>query len=383
MHFTIGSVSGSNRDSNNFDLSQELKLVRTGLIYADHIELVSVGSSVLKSIYELRAKATMEIARLVTKYPYNLDDEKVEVLRRYVQSQTSRKKMKRREPENYKAILKVLPESQGQLVKLAEDFVESYDAEGFEEALNTGRLDLYRFEHTTVDGMLAAICEGDNWNPGGAVDDMVQEYSDKTITTLQKDSTYPLFDSEISNIIDRLIQEELILPTPSAVQHSKHGGLANDLFGRLPSFDTAPMDDIVDIRNELEESLGNFRETVAKYSKEIEAAQWSLEFAKEAERIFEERVKNSVDELEEEVRSNNDLKGYLKDVAAKAGPGALPSSIQAFIAEPGAIGHIVTAAWAGASAAGAAHKRHKKSESLKKNELYFYYRVGNLLQERR
>jgi hypothetical protein len=368
MHFTIGSISGSAAGTTHFDLSHEIALLKSALLYADDVELFSVGASVYTTFNEIQAKNDIEIAKLLVQYPGSLEDYKVELLSQFAHSRVLRRSLKKSKPQVYAELKKVLKEGKTSMMQLANESMTAYNAQGLNEALSSKRLTLHRFQHTTVDGVLSAANQGNAYNLRAAVDDLVKEYSDKTLQTLSS-KTYPVFDPEISNVIAQLVHENLVLPTPTAVARGKHGGLASDLLMRLPSFESAPMDTVLDIRRELDSSLRNFRKAVASYSQDIATESWTPEFRSEAERIFEERVKDSVDEIEEEARSNNSIRALLKRASATTAVG----TFQAFVANPESLPVIAALLWGLGSVPTAEARRRMKDAEIRKNQLYFYY----------
>jgi hypothetical protein len=374
MHFTIGSISGSAVGKTDFDLSHEIALLKTALLYGDDVELFSVGASVYTTFNEIQTKNDVEIAKLLVKYPGWLEPGKVDLLSKFAHSREWRRNLKRSRPRVYSALVSVLKEGKAAMTKIVNESTTAYNAQGLDEALNSKRLTLHRFQHTTVDGILSAADQGDAWSLSSAVNDLVKEYSGKTLETLSS-KTYPVFDPEISNVIAQLVDAELVLPTPSTVTRGKHGGLASYLLMRLPSFELAPMDAVLDIRQDLDKPLRNFRTAVADYSQEIATESWTPDFYSEAERIFEERVKDSVDEIEEETRSNNSILTFLKRASATAATG----TFSAFVAKPESLPAIAALLWGVGSLPVAESLRRKKDTEIRKNQLYFYYGVQRAL----
>ena len=94
----------------------------------------------------------------------------------------------------------------------------------------------------------------------------------------------------------------------SGAARGKHAGLASHLLRRLPLFEAAPVDEILDIRRELERPLVRFRGAVARFSDGMRAAGWEAEeFVGDAEEVFVQEVEPAVIEIEEAVRDNRFL----------------------------------------------------------------------------
>jgi hypothetical protein len=67
LHFTIGSAAGHDSPG-ALDLREDLALAKATLLYADHVKLCSVGSSVLSGIAEYAEAPTEKRARLVVRF---------------------------------------------------------------------------------------------------------------------------------------------------------------------------------------------------------------------------------------------------------------------------------------------------------------------------
>ncbi len=374
MHFTVGSISGSSAGKTDFDLSREMSLLKSALLYGDSVELFSVGASVYTTYNELQAKTGTELAKLVARYPGPLPADKIDFITRFAHSRETRRELKRKNRAVYNELFDTLDQAKKNMVELVDESTTAYNAEGLNEALKSKRLTLHRFKHTTVDDFLSAITQGDDWNLSNAIDDLVKEYADKTLETLTT-KTYPVFDPEISNVVAQLVDHNLILPTPSATARGKHGGLASDLLRRLPSFESAPMDAVLDIRQELDKPLRKFRRAIADYSNEIAPASWTREFSYEAERIFEERVKDPVREIDEEVKANNSLRKFIQRAGVTAGVG----TFRAFVANFGSLPSIAALLWSAGSVPVAEIMRRRRDSNIKNNQLYFYYGARQFL----
>jgi hypothetical protein len=93
--------------------------------------------------------------------------------------------------------------------------------------------------------------------------------------------------------------------------------LAGHLLARLPSFEQASIDEIIDIRTELDNPLTRFRGAVIKFSDQIRSASWDQDFTSDAETVFHKEVKPSVLEIEEAIKSNRYLDSLLRKFVDK------------------------------------------------------------------
>jgi len=154
-------------------------------------------------------------------------------------------------------------------------------------------------------------------------------------------------------------------------------GLSGDLLWRLPMFEKAGVSEVLEIRDELSEHLGAFRDAVATSVATIESAPWAVaDFAEETDHVFRENVAPAVERIEQRVEDDRDL----KELTLRYGSPFLSgvSSIGAFLAGQWALGSLAALA-AGLSAVAACRSQRKEVE---RQQLYFYYRAGRRLGRR-
>jgi hypothetical protein len=159
------------------------------------------------------------------------------------------------------------------------------------------------------------------------------------------------------------------------------------LFERLPLFDQATVNEILDIRRELETPLTRFRSSIIRFSDSIRTAAWDEDFSFEADQIFQRDVQPAVLDLEEAVKTNKYLIALLRKVVDK--PLTIPSAsaLGILMSKLSALPDIASQAFGLASASGLlaydAYKDWLKDKrKIEENQLYFYYKAGTLLSDR-
>ena len=199
-------------------------------------------------------------------------------------------------------------------------------------------------------------------------------------------TTHPLFDDGTGSIVKLGIEVGLISPTATRVAQAKQTQLAANVLNRLPLFDDASMNEILDVRRELEGHLVRFRSAIMKYADMIKIASWDSEFSAEAEEVFHREIEAAVLDIEGAVRTNPSL---LELATRKlVGAPALSTSVFSFIVAQltslTTITNLAMAASVGASTAvyDAFKESQKAQRAVEQNQLYFYYRAGELLTNR-
>jgi hypothetical protein len=214
----------------------------------------------------------------------------------------------------------------------------------------------------------------------------VESYFESILGAILSGKTYPLLDDSTGNLIEAALKLGKIQDLGSTVTKSKQAGLSSGLFERLPLFDSATIDEIIDIRKELEKPLVGFRSAIIKFSREIETAQWDHDFSFEVDQVFREKVEPCVLEIEDAYRSNNLLVKLMKSYYEK--PFALPATsgfgllLSAAPQIPDLL-PITLGTVAGAAIVGlnAFQEWREKDLELQHNQLYFYYKVKKSLEK--
>lgn len=271
------------------------------------------------------------------------------------------------------------------------------EAKQYEEF--TKRFDTLDLEHTqkefdraVKDGLLEIRQIGETENIPlsdlrGTLVQSVEKIADEFIgvvtDTMTDSTTHPLFDDEAGSIVKLGIEAGVISPTASRIAQAKQTQLAANVLNRLPLFDDASMNEILDIRSELEGQLVRFRSAIMTYADVIKLASWDNEFSVEAEELFHREIEPAVLDIEDAVKSNPSLLELA--IRKLAGKAAVGTSVFSFIVAQFASLPTITsmAVAAGINATTAIYETFKETQraqrTLEQNQLYFYYRAGVLL----
>ncbi len=119
--------------------------------------------------------------------------------------------------------------------------------------------------------------------------------------------THPMLDDQAGELVRLGVEAGAIPVSETGRARGRHGGLASDLLRRLPMFDDASVDEVLDIRRALEGPLVKFRGEVSKFSDGMRAQGWDPEFADAAEDVFVREVDPAVRDIEEMVGDDSFL----------------------------------------------------------------------------
>jgi hypothetical protein len=381
VHFTVGSLRQTSRRAGGVDFKGELGLVKAALLYADGVELISVGASFAAGMDELARLTTPEKLVLLRRFLPDLDLEgspqETEALLRDLGVLIEKLRRRRRLSKTDAIKLTYVKEKWSGIEQVVSGAMQRWGAEDFMVAMRSGRIELSPFSNMAPDDILK-LGMGASASTQPLADQAWEEYRQTVLEAVSNKATDPLFDDLTGNIVRQAVRTDLIRPTAGSKRRGKHGGLSGDILQRLPMFEKAGVSEVLEIRDELSEYLGAFRDAVASAAATIESAPWSVDdFAEEADLVFRESVAPAVGRIEERVERDRDL----RELSLRYGPPLLsgPASIGAFLGGQWALGALAVLA-AELSTVAAARSAGTRVEQ---DRLYFYYRAGKQLRLRR
>jgi hypothetical protein len=371
LHFTVGTSPSS-----EINLENEFQVLKAALLYADKVKLCSLTTSMMlmiMAIGNLSQKQQIDflvsLAPLLSKTP----EETSERLRALL---TLKHITEKKRPNKQELLLRakfqpVLARSWNEVRDKIHEMLLTAGMDRLIAVIQSGLLEVHAF---------GSSGEWDN-------DKIIKEFVGVLQQTISDGSTYPLFDAQAGDLIRLGLEAGKFAVSESGVARGKHSGLAANLLERLPLFEEASVDEILDIRRELEAHLVRFRSAIIKFSEDIKTASWDADFAFEADQVFQRDVEPAILEIEEAVRSNSYLATLTRKFADK--PLVIPSgsALAMLMSQLSAVPEVVTQALGVGAAAGLvgydAYKEwQKQKQATERNQLYFYYKAGQLLSDR-
>lgn len=98
------------------------------------------------------------------------------------------------------------------------------------------------------------------------VDLLLKQFLDSMGEAVTRGKAYPLFDEFTGNLVKSGISEGLFKLNDISSEKSRHIGFVSNIMQRLPCFEYATIDEILDIRKELSKPLIRFRSVMIKYA---------------------------------------------------------------------------------------------------------------------
>lgn len=384
FHFTIATTPEFD-SADQFTVKGELQLVKVALLYADRARLFSPGTSMVIQLRKHRdANSDEDRREYVVDYLTKrvLTDPNGEVgqlfpkLQRFLRSETDpikRETVVRSRVRQYTMPTAVGDAHWESLVEEAWELGRRAGADGILEAVDSGLLELHVFSGDAEMGWVDRTPERDIEKAIEFVETIAQAMVDQ--------QTYPVFDTDAAAVACQAEKLGLVDPSEAQVNRGKHARLAAEVLGKLPTFEAAGVDEILDVRKELSGELAGFRGAMSEFASKIRAEPWNENFGLEAEEAFVREVEPRVEEIRQAVEANNSL----ASLARKTGnPYAMATGLSVLLAGLPVLPAVAAVALGVGIASGAtiysAHKEWAEEQTgIRTNQMYFYYRANEAL----
>ncbi|WP_202709481.1 hypothetical protein [Sporosalibacterium faouarense] len=371
------------------NINEEIKLLKTALLYADKVDLCSFTSSgILPYLFINNLTWQDKINVLENLLPFFEtlgkkinDDEKTEFLSFLTKLKGFSRKQRR--TKEFKDTIKQIDKLLNQLNEKGTELAEKTGVINLKTPFELGNLNFVEL-YDAID-----INDFQDFDIENVTDSMVERYSNKILKkytdfindTIVKDAEYPMFDTKTSKIV---LNREKINSHKGYDSINKEFTLMHNLFQNLPTFENFSIDEILDIRKELNNPLIRFRSGLSDLSEKVDSIPDSNDFKYDVDKIYRKYIADQILEIEESIKENSYLRKFMSTVVKE--------SIKSNTIITGAFGFAISnissvslnqAAVVGGSimaskAASAYLKFKENSEAIKKNKLFFYYKLKNL-----
>ena len=142
-------------------------------------------------------------------------------------------------------------------------------------------------------------------------------YFERLLEAVKTQGHLPLFDEQSNRLVQAAIGEGRTSVTSAQEHEGREARLALQLFERLPHVEHAKLDELVDIRRELDAPLHRFRGAVLQYAEDLEAAGWDDDFNEEAHLLYRQKIKPALSELEERIAENSPIRNFFDNLSTK------------------------------------------------------------------
>jgi len=346
-------------NSKELNINEEIRLVKAALLYADKVLLISIIPIMFCSIPYWIEQFSKD-----REMQQKMESIKSDMVSEALRAVKEKKELKLDEIQEYLKDKNINLES-----LLKEEFNRSLSrlSNIFFSAINevTSKIGISKLDPAIKSGLLDIYTIGKSKIP---------------------EKTYPLLDENALNLAKTNIKDgKLNIPDVDS-EKIKQIGFVFDIFQRLPNFENATIDEILDIRKTLCKPLIRFRSAMIDMSDCIRFKPWDEGFYYDIEKLFYQRIEPAVLEIEGECKSNKYLTKLLNVVTKRPWEipaGGIGGAIVSKLADVSnisatAIGMVVGA---GAVAYRSLNEWKEKTKEIETNQMFFYYKIKKLIRK--
>lgn len=375
LHIAVGSAPVGSIAAG---VRKDLALVKAALLYADRVTLRSPVTTMLVAVAALRNLTLEEKVELIVNLAPVIDrvgGEKLahDLLGIFV---TANRKRRRQLEGGIRSAFEVVKSK-------ATEILNDFGANDLIRATQLDILDVQAFDMGKGGGVASSIRKVAG-APAADEPDVTSQFIDGVLSDIRDPNTFPMLDAQTKRIVNAGVREGVFQFTDAEVKKGRHVALAGHVFDRLPVFENVPIDELIDVREQLQAPLVRFRAAMIRFSAAVKEAPWDEGFRAEAELILLQEVEPALQELDELVRGNSYLRHLVDAVIGdrKTLVGALGLAVADWGQLAGDLLNVPATAVAGLLTAHRAWKaeegRKKIAEQIKGHEMYFVYRLARL-----
>lgn len=293
------------------DLNEEIRLLKAGLIYGDSVRLVSPLAVLLGSLATLVDPSEDDLLDLLrSTAPSLMPGDSTAVLGLldlYVQL-GAKKRRTRHELLMYQSMRAKLVECARELHETCVGLLERAGAQHLAVPLESGLLEIRNLTE-------------DPPGPGSFdADRLTLAFAQELGRAFERGDSYLLLDDASGQLLRSMILEGIVSPSRGVVSKGKQVGTAHLFMEELPAFPDATVDELMDLRSDLERHLDRFRSAMGDTAREIRARQFDPGFAGEVKNLWVERVEPEIADIRARVFESGFCRVYAERVRESVGP---------------------------------------------------------------
>lgn len=307
MKFTIGTVS------NSLDLQEDMKLIKSSILYADEIELIGMVEYALYKYLPVTVFGGQELEVIVPalrSFLQSINIENREKILTQLQSveldlqqyAPYLKKNKHRTKQEILAQMKmkqVERECREQLDVVIQQLLVTPETQAIRGWIDKGIINVYDYKF-------------EDFN----IDKFVGGYFASLMKVMYNGTAYPLFDKQSGDLIESVVKTKLIDIGNLDEKVLRHAGVASNILMTLPTLESASVDELIALKSENHAPLENFRSAMYQFSNEIQSLPWDTNFQYDCIQLYYKEVVPKVQEINEVMTQTSVLKNLGSKVFA-------------------------------------------------------------------
>lgn len=327
------------------DLDTASALIKPAILYADRVTLYSPAASMLQALHELEGvtdsqgqlATILELARTVPALGEQFDGFDAETLATFQSFLTADRSLMLALGDAsgcgaelaaiYGQIDELSAQWQAQIPGAMAQSAAAIGGEELRAALKAGVVEvapLVGGNHLGLVGSsLRAATGGDE---SDLTDDLLHSWLGELLQMLRDPSSFPLLDAASAGLVRALEGVERVDVNSEALRRSSEVTAASQFVEYMPYFAQMPLDEVLDLRRELQAPLARFRSEMVKISRDFRSRPIDPVFMQEVEDAWRERVAPALAEVRELLAEHGLLReaasvirGDFRRLAAEAG----------------------------------------------------------------
>lgn len=301
IRFTIGTVSS------NLEFEEEMRLLKSSLLYADEIQLIGmveymVFSYLPSHIYN--AKDWDQLLRFIAPFFKSMDIPGGKELLDQIENASFQihqfdpilKKKKHRTKDEILAQLqfqKIFKDTQEQIKTEVEKLISTPAANDIQSLINQKIITVFNYGYEDFE-----------------INELVGSYFGNLMNAMHNNISYPLFDKTSESVIRQVNETQILDIGRMNREVLRHAGIASNILMTLPTLEEASIDEILDFKQENKKYLENFRKAIYGFSEKINSLPWDHDFQYDCLKLYYTEVLPSVETINTIVDDTSVLKNF-------------------------------------------------------------------------
>lgn len=379
----LAVIAGIKRSPKGPDVRKEVELVKASLLYADTIEILSVGGIAVRQMVEFSKQSPSMLWHLLA----GLDDSTLEHLgvSDVAKVRSLLPWVASIDPDQLRTLASSTSEMAplGKLARLLEQgnatatesmakmgvaFEDMRDSSGLKELESVLDNKIVRFnERVSI----------------GAAQEMLDTFTVEFKRYLTDPNRFVLLDDEMASMARAMIREGVVRPPDRSFSNAGEAVLGAGLLARLPAFTSVPLVEVLELRRDLEEPLARYRRRVAQLRGEMRGTPFDQHVEAEVNAAWRTEVDPAIADIREAMADHSLVREIVRSFRRSAGDvlrGWAPVGLGVTVAKVADFDMAVTAAIATGAVAtqavvDALEGRSQGRQRIRAHDFYYLYEV--------
>ncbi len=194
-------------------------------------------------------------------------------------------------------------------------------------------------------------------------------------------STRLLLDDSVAGIIEELVTSGDVRPSALMRRHAREAAVGTGLISRLPGFPEVPLDELLDMRDDLADPLNRYRRATSAMGDALELDAFDRESSAEIDDLWRSSVAPTIEDLREELGHHSLVREVARSattdiktiITGLSGPAVVVGFKDVLDLDAWAIAAaaLLTGGTAAHHLAKAALERGKAHRNVRRNDLFY------------